>query len=118
MRPVGGALRWPMGDKRVGWVASDDIAAVAAKVLAEGPERHAGKNYYLSTDLLNGMEVAGVLSRATDRPIQALVMTPDDLALGVASGQVSCRATLRRTMPRACSNGRGRPLMDAWPTAR
>jgi NAD(P)H dehydrogenase (quinone) len=88
MRPMGGALRWPMGDKRVGWVASDDIAAVAAKVLAEGPERHAGKNYYLSTDVLNGMEVAGVLSRATDRPIQALVMTPDDLALGVASGQV------------------------------
>lgn len=88
MRPVGGALRWPMGDKRVGWVASDDIAAVAAKVLAEGPERHAGKNYYLSTDVLNGMEVAGVLSRATDRPIQALVMTPDDLAVGVASGQV------------------------------
>ena len=88
MRPVGGALRWPMGDKPVGWVASDDIAAVAAKVLAEGPERHAGKNYYLSTDVLNGMEVAGVLSRATDRPIEALVMTPDDLALGVASGQV------------------------------
>ena len=88
MRPVGGALRWPMGDKPVGWVASDDIAAVAAKVLAEGPERHAGKNYYLSTDVLNGMEVAGVLSRATDRRIQALVMTPDDLALGVASGQV------------------------------
>src|SRR3984957_18168683 len=82
------ALLGPMGDKPVGWVASDDIAAVAAKVLAEGPERHAGKNYYLSTDVLNGMEVAGVLSRATDRPIQALVMTPDDLALGVASGQV------------------------------
>jgi uncharacterized protein YbjT (DUF2867 family) len=52
MRPVDGTLRWPMGDKRVGWVASDDIAAVAAKVLAEGPERHAGKNYYLSTDVL------------------------------------------------------------------
>ncbi len=63
MRPVGGALRWPMGDKRVGWVASNDIAAVAAKVLAEGPERHAGKNYYLSTDVLNGTEVAEVLSR-------------------------------------------------------
>ena len=88
MRPVGGALRWPMGDQRVGWVASDDIAAVAAKVLAEGSERHAGKNYYLSTDVLNGMEVAGVLSKATDRPIQALVMTPDDLAVGIASGQV------------------------------
>ena len=88
MRPVGGALRWPMGDKRVGWVASDDIAAVAAKVLAEGSERHAGKNYYLSTDVLNGTEVAGVLSRATARPVRALVMTPDDLAVGIASGQV------------------------------
>ena len=64
------------------------IPAVAAKVLAEGPERHAGKNYYLSTDVLNGTEVAGVLGRATDRPIEALVMTPDNLALGVASGQV------------------------------
>ena len=48
MRPVDRTLRWPMGDKRVGWVAGDDIAAVAAKVLAEGPGRHAGKNYYLS----------------------------------------------------------------------
>jgi hypothetical protein len=38
MRPVDGTLRWPMGDKRVEWVAGDDIAAVAAKVLAEGPE--------------------------------------------------------------------------------
>jgi hypothetical protein len=61
---------------------------VAARVLAEGPGRHAGKNYYLSTDVLNGTEIAGVLSRATDRTIQALVMTPDDLAAGVASGQV------------------------------
>jgi uncharacterized protein YbjT (DUF2867 family) len=88
MRPVDDTLRWPMGDKRVGWVAGDDIAAVAAKVLAEGPGRHAGKNYYLSTDVLNGMEIAGVLSRVTDRPIRALIMTPDDLAVGVASGQV------------------------------
>src|SRR6476659_7356267 len=55
---------------------------------AEGSERHAGKNYYLSTDVLNGTEVAGVLSSATARPIQALVMTPDDLAVGIASGQV------------------------------
>ena len=37
---------------------------------------------------LNGMEVAEVLSRATNRTIRALIMTPDDLAVGVASGQV------------------------------
>ena len=29
-----------------------------------------------------------MLSRATDRPIRALIMTPDDLAAGVASGRV------------------------------
>jgi NAD(P)H dehydrogenase (quinone) len=33
-------------------------------------------------------EIAGVLSRATDRTIRALIMTPDDLAVGVGSGQV------------------------------
>jgi len=88
MRPVDSTLRWPMGDKRVGWVAGDDIAAVAARVLAEGPGRHAERNYFLSTDVLNGMDVAEVLSRATDRTIRALIMTPDDLAVGVASGQV------------------------------
>jgi len=46
-------------------------------LLAEGPERHAGKNYYLSTDVLNGMEVAGSAEQgdgtARSRP---LVMTP------------------------------------------
>ena len=31
-----GQLRWPMGDKRVGWIAGEDLAAVAARVLAGG----------------------------------------------------------------------------------
>jgi uncharacterized protein YbjT (DUF2867 family) len=44
-------------------------------VLAEGPGRHAGKNHYLSTDVLSGTEIAGALNRATDRPIRALMMT-------------------------------------------
>src|SRR5258708_34198341 len=39
-----GQMVWPMGDKQGGWIASDDIAAVAAKVLAEGPETHAGND--------------------------------------------------------------------------
>jgi len=42
-----------MGDKRVGWIAGDDLAAVSALVLAEGPEKHAGKQYWLSTEVLN-----------------------------------------------------------------
>jgi len=76
-----------LGERRAQDRLGDDLRP-DAKVLAEGPGRHAGKNYHLSTDVLNGMEIAGVLSRATDRPIRALIMTPDDLAVGVASGQV------------------------------
>ncbi|WP_217546684.1 NmrA family NAD(P)-binding protein [Streptomyces sp. GbtcB6] len=81
-----GAMVWPMGDKQVGWIAGDDIAAVVAKVLAEGPETHAGKDYYLSADLLNGAEVAEVLTAALGREIPALVLTPDELQRMIDAG--------------------------------
>jgi len=81
-----GQMVWPMGDKQVGWIANDDIAAVVAKVLAEGPETHAGKDYYLSADLLNGAEVAEVLSAALGREIPALVLAPDDLQHMIDAG--------------------------------
>lgn len=38
-------------DRRVGYIAASDIAAVAAKVLVDGPGRHAGKDYWLSVEL-------------------------------------------------------------------
>ncbi|WP_330309743.1 MULTISPECIES: NmrA family NAD(P)-binding protein [unclassified Streptomyces] len=81
-----GQMVWPMGDKQVGWIAGDDIASVVAKVLAEGPETHAGKDYYLSADLLNGTEVAEALSAALGREIPALVLTPDDLQRMIDAG--------------------------------
>ena len=40
---VNGTFHWFMGDKRVGWIAGDDLAAVSARVLGEGPEKHASK---------------------------------------------------------------------------
>jgi NAD(P)H dehydrogenase (quinone) len=68
-----GQMVWPMGDKQVGWIARDDIAAVAAKVLAEGPGTHAGKDYWLSTDVLG-------------RQIPAQILTPDDMQRMVEAG--------------------------------
>jgi NAD(P)H dehydrogenase (quinone) len=82
-----GQMVWPMGDKQVGWIASDDIAAVAAKVLAEGSETHAGKDYFLSTDLLNGAQVAEVLTAALGREIPAQVLNPDDLLRIAEAGE-------------------------------
>ncbi len=40
----GGAFPMYCGDRRVGWVAAKDLAAVAATVLREGPERHGGQD--------------------------------------------------------------------------
>ena len=41
---VNGKFYWFMGDQAVGWVAPEDVAAVAAKVLTEGPERRVATN--------------------------------------------------------------------------
>lgn len=39
------------GDRRVGWIAARDIAAVAATVLCEGPQKQGGQNYWLSAQV-------------------------------------------------------------------
>jgi uncharacterized protein YbjT (DUF2867 family) len=67
---VNGKFYWFMGEKRVGWIAADDLAAVSARVLAEGPERHGKKQYWLSTEVLNGVEAAAEIAKALQQPIE------------------------------------------------
>ncbi|MFJ6017680.1 NmrA family NAD(P)-binding protein [Streptomyces sp. NPDC092952] len=76
-RIVDDCVTWPVGDKPMGFVANEDLAAVAAQVLAEGPGRHAGKGYWLSTDVVDGPSMAAILSEALGRPIAAKVVTPE-----------------------------------------
>ncbi|MFI2183862.1 NmrA family NAD(P)-binding protein [Streptomyces sioyaensis] len=78
-----GQMVWPMGDKQVGWIANDDIAAVVAKVLAEGPKTHAGEDHYLSA--------------ALGREIPALVLTPDDLQRMIDAGLNTAPANMDAT---------------------
>ena len=52
-------------DRRVGYIAASDIAAVAAKVLVDGPDRHAGKDYWLSVESYSGKEIAQLMSEIT-----------------------------------------------------
>jgi NAD(P)H dehydrogenase (quinone) len=85
-------LIWFMGEKRVGWIANDDIAAVSAKVLAEGPAKHAGQNYWLSTEAKNGVEAAEVLTQALGREIACTVQTPADLMALLTSGSIALPA--------------------------
>jgi NAD(P)H dehydrogenase (quinone) len=84
-----GTFVWPAGDRPVGWVANDDVGAVAARVLAEGPDVHAGKDYYLSTEVLTAVEVAATLSRVLHRDIPAMILTPQDIRNLVDSGHVT-----------------------------
>jgi len=84
-----GRLPWPAGDKPTGWIAGEDLTAVAAKVLTEGADPHAGTGYWMSTDVLNGAQVAGILSEALGRTVPADLMTPDDMLQAVSKGLVS-----------------------------
>lgn len=83
---VDGVITWSMADREIGWVAGDDIAAVAAKVLAEGPDAHAGQTYVLSTDVVDGPALARVLSTSLGWEITAKVITPDDLKAALEAG--------------------------------
>lgn len=59
-----GKIRFYANDKRVGWIALEDVAEAAAKILSSGAE-HYGKDYWFSTELANIQEVAKIFSTAT-----------------------------------------------------
>jgi NAD(P)H dehydrogenase (quinone) len=96
-----GRLPWPAGDKPIGWVASEDLSSVAAKVLAEGPDVHSGKAYFMSTDLLNGVEAAAILSEAFGQTVPADVMTPEELRNAVEQGLVTTPSFMEENYARS-----------------
>ena len=112
-------LYW--GNARVGWVAVSDIAAMAAAVLHEGPEKHDGRDYWMSVDVLDGSEAAAIFSETTGQSItfsakshedfKALVSAPGscaepwyaeggtDFMRQVANGQMGYIGTIRDDVP-------------------
>jgi NAD(P)H dehydrogenase (quinone) len=76
------------GDRRVGWIAARDIAAVAASVLRQGPSRHGGKNYWLSTEVASGPEVATIFSEALGREIRCEVRGPEEFKASLAGRSI------------------------------
>jgi uncharacterized protein YbjT (DUF2867 family) len=82
-----GSFSMYCGDKRVGWIALQDVAAVAATVLLKGPEKYAGKDYWMSTESLNGAEVAAILSEVLNQEISCFLQQPEDLWALLTSGE-------------------------------
>lgn len=67
------------GNATQGWVFAEDIGAVIATVLREGPEKHGNANYWLSTEVLTSSEVADILSEVSGQDIKANIAGPEGL---------------------------------------
>lgn len=63
------------GKGRAAPVSNEDMARTAAVILAEGPERHAGKRYRpTGPELLDGREMAAVIARVVGHGVLAFDM--------------------------------------------
>jgi uncharacterized protein YbjT (DUF2867 family) len=87
-QPVGGTFSVFWGEQRVGYVALHDLAAVTAKVLRDGPERHGSRDYYLSTETMTGPELANTLSEVLDRSIRCEARDPSEMEALFKKGTV------------------------------
>ena len=83
-----GAFAMYCGDRRVGWVALKDLAAVAAAVLRDGPDRHGGQDYWLSPEVLSGPEVAALLTDVLRQEVRCDLKSPDDIKAFFSSSSI------------------------------
>lgn len=67
-----------VGDRRVSFISSDDMAAVAAAALRD-PAAHAGKAYPLAVEALTFSEVVAILSEVTGRSVEYRPRPASDL---------------------------------------
>jgi len=66
-----GKVRWWCGHKPCGWIALEDVAQAAAKILSEGEKVHGSKEYWFSTECLTLTDIASTLSEVAGHTIKA-----------------------------------------------
>ena len=109
----GGRIYQPVGDARASFVDTRDVAAVAARALAE--EGHEGKSYVITgPEALSYHDVAAKLSEAAGREITYVPVSPDDfrngaLAQGLPEWLVGALGLLNETF----ASGRAAAVTDA-----
>ncbi|WP_112664435.1 NmrA family NAD(P)-binding protein [Microvirga flavescens] len=67
-----------VGDRKISWISSEDIAAVGTAALRD-PDRHSGKTYPLAVEALSLTEIATLLSEVTHRPVEYRPREPTEL---------------------------------------
>jgi uncharacterized protein YbjT (DUF2867 family) len=70
---IKGGLYSAYTSKAIGFTALEDVTEAAAVILMEGPQKHTGKDYWFSADVLTPHQVAETLSTATARKFTAAV---------------------------------------------
>ncbi len=80
-----GAIHFFLEDARIGWIAAEDIASVAAAVLRE-PAKHDGKAYVLSAEARSVPEIAEVLTEVLGKPFHSVPNSPDEFLAAVLKG--------------------------------
>jgi NAD(P)H dehydrogenase (quinone) len=78
-----GQINWWGKDCNFGWVALEDVAEAAAKILKDGPAVHNGKDYWFSTESLNIEAAAKIIGDVIKFPLQTPSLGPDDMAQGM-----------------------------------
>ena len=74
---IKGAVYNAYTSKAVGFTALEDVAEAAAVILMEGPDKHNGKDYWFSADVLDPQQVAETLTAATGHQFTAAVRDPE-----------------------------------------
>ncbi|CCB86711.1 MULTISPECIES: NmrA family NAD(P)-binding protein [Parachlamydia] len=72
-----GKVRFYANDKKLGWIALEDVAEASVKILTEGPAKHHGKDYWFSTESLNLDEIAWILTEVTGKKFIADSQPPE-----------------------------------------
>ena len=74
---VKGGLYSVYTSEPLGFTALEDVTEAAAVILMEGPEKHRGKDYWFSADVLDPQQVAETLTAATGHQFTAAVRDPE-----------------------------------------
>lgn len=75
---IKGGLYSVYTSRGIGFTALEDVAEAAAVILMQGPEKHSGKDYWFSADVLTPQQVAEALTAATGREFTAAVRNAEN----------------------------------------
>mmetsp|Transcript_4994 Transcript_4994/g.6499 ORF Transcript_4994/g.6499 Transcript_4994/m.6499 type:complete len:320 (-) Transcript_4994:498-1457(-) len=73
-------MAYPMADKPLAIVALGDLGKGAAKIMVQGPEKWAGKNFFVTSDLIPVAEMAAKLGAAADVTVNYYPITREGFA--------------------------------------